>query len=117
MQPFSRNTQTAYGWGEGGVGWPLVDTDEILGFGKTLAPASSEKRHHHKKAAQCFYILEGSAVMNIDGHNRILAQGMALQIQQRACHAIANDSSNKIRFLVISSPSTQSDRHGIMVKK
>ena len=42
MQPFSRNTQTAYGWGEGGVGWPLVDTDEILVFGETLAPAFSE---------------------------------------------------------------------------
>ncbi len=117
MQPFSRNTQTAYGWGEGGVGWPLVDTDEILVFGETLAPALSEKRHQHKKAAQCFYILEGSTVINIDGHDRILAQGMALQIQPRACHAIANDSSNEIRFLVISSLSTRSGRHGIMVKK
>ena len=117
MQPVSRNTQTAYGWGEGGVGWPLVHPDEKFVFGETLAPAFIGKRHHHKKAAQCFYILEGSAVMNIDGHNRILVQGMALQIQPRACHAIANDSSNEIWFLVISSPSTRSDRHGIMVKK
>ena len=117
MQPVSRSTQTAYKWGEGGVGWPLVDTDGLLVIEETLAPGCSEKRHHHNKATQCFYILEGSAVMNIDGHNRILAQGMVLQIQPRACHAIANDSSNEIRFLVIPSPSTRSDRHGIMVKK
>ena len=117
MQPVSRNTQTAYKWGEGGVGWPLVDTDGLMVIEETLSPGCSEKRHYHKKAAQFFYILEGSAVMNIDGHNIILAQGMGLQIQAETCHAIANESSNEIRFLVISAPSTRSDRHEVVVKK
>ena len=47
MQPVSRNTQTAYKWGEGGVGWPLVDTDGLLIIEETQAPGCSEKRHHH----------------------------------------------------------------------
>ena len=100
MQPVSRNTQTAYKWGEGGVGWPLVDSGGLLVFEETLAPGCSEKRHHHNKATQSFYILEGTALMKIDGHNVVLAQGMALHIQQRTDHAIANESSNEIRFLV-----------------
>ncbi len=25
MHPASRDTQTAYQWGDGGVGWPLVE--------------------------------------------------------------------------------------------
>ena len=60
MQPVSRSTQTAYKWGEGGVGWPLVDTGGLLVVEETMAPGFSEKRHHHKKATQCFYLLEGT---------------------------------------------------------
>ena len=78
MQQVSCNTQTAYKWGEGGFGWPLVDTD---------------------------------------GRNVALALGMALHIQPGTDHAIANESSNEIKFLVISVPSTRSDRHEIVVKK
>lgn len=42
MQPVSRSTQTAYKWGEGGVGWPLVDTDGLLAIEETMAPGCSE---------------------------------------------------------------------------
>lgn len=117
MQPVSRSTQTAYKWGEGGVGWPLVDTDGLLVVEETMAPGCSEKRHHHNKATQCFYILEGTALMKIDGQNIVLVKGMALHIQPETDHAIANESSNEVRFLVISAPSTRSDRHEIGVKK
>ena len=116
MQPVSCNTQTAYKWGEGGFGWPLVDTDGLLVIEETLAPGCGEKRHYHNKSIQCFYILEGTALMKIDDRNVVLAQGMALHIQPRTDHAIVNESSNEIRFLVISAPSTRSDRHEIVVK-
>ena len=53
MQPVSRSTQTAYKWGEGGVGWPLVDTDGLLVVEETMAPGCSEKRHQPNKATQC----------------------------------------------------------------
>ena len=117
MQPVSRSTQTAYKWGDGGVGWPLVDTDGLLVVEEPMAPGCSEKCHHHNKATQCFNILEGTALMKIDGQNIALVKGMALHIQPGTDHAIANESSNEIRFLVISAPSTRSDRHEIGVKK
>ena len=117
MQPVSRSTQTAYKCNEGGIGWPLVDTDVLLLVEETMAPSCSEKRHHHNKAIQCFYILEGTTLMKINGQNRVLVQGMALHIQPGTDHAITNESSNEIRFLVISAPSTLSDRHEIGVKK
>ena len=117
MQPVSCNTQTAYKWGEGGVGWPLVDTDGLLVIEETLAPGCSEKRHHHNIATQCFYILEGTALMKIDGLNVALAQGTTLPIPPGTDHAITNETSNEIQFLLISAPSTRSDRHEIVVKK
>ena len=117
MQPVSRDTQTAYRWGEGGVGWPLVDTDRLLVIEETLAPGCSETCHHHNKAAQCFYILEGTASMEIDGQSVVLDKGMSLHIQPGIGHAIANNSSIDIRFLVISAPSTRSDRQESTVKR
>ena len=54
MQPVSHSTQTAYKWGEGGVGWPLIDTDGLLVVDETMVPDCSEKRHRHNKATQCF---------------------------------------------------------------
>ena len=117
MQPVSRSTQTAYKWSEGGVGRHLIDTDGLLVVEETMALGCSEKRHHLNKATQCFYIREGTALMKIDGKNIVLVQGIALHIQPGTDHAIANESSNEIRFLVISAPSTRSDRHEIGVKK
>ena len=55
--------------------------------------------------------------MKINGQHIFLVQGMALHIQPETDHAIANGSANEIRFLVISAPSTRSDRHEIGVKK
>ena len=117
MQPVSCNTQAAYKWGEGGVGRPLVDTYGLLVIEEVLAPGFSEKRHHHNKANQCFYIREGTVLMKIDGRNVVLAQDMASHIQSGTDHSSANESYNEIRFLVISAPSTRSVRHDIMVKK
>ncbi len=117
MQPVLRNTQTAYERGQGGVGWSLVETDGLLVIEETLAPGCSENRHYHAKAAQYFYVLECTALMKIDGQNKVLAQGMAEHIHPRIDHAIANESSNEIQFLVISAPSTRSDRNEIVIKK
>jgi len=117
MQPVLRNTQTAYKWGEGNVGWPLIDTDGLSVIEETLATGCSENcHHHHNKATQCFYILVDTALMKIDGHNIVFAQGMAVHIHLGNDHAIANESSNEIPCLVISAPSTRSDRHEIVVK-
>ena len=54
MHPVSKSTKKAYQWGDGGFGWPLVETVGLLVVEETLAPGSSEKHHYHNQAAQCF---------------------------------------------------------------
>lgn len=112
MHPASRDTQTAYQWGDGGVGWPLVETMGLLVVEETLAPGCGEKHHYHNQAAQCFYMLAGRAVMQFaDGQTVEIGTGMALHIPPETGHAIDNQSDEEIRFLVISAPSTRGDRH------
>ena len=42
MHPVSKSTKKAYRWGNGGIGWPLVETKGLLVVEETLAPGCSE---------------------------------------------------------------------------
>ena len=114
MHPVSKSTKKAYRWGNGGIGWPLVETKGLLVVEETLAPGCSEKHHYHNQAAQCFYMLVGCAVMQVsDGQSVKINTGMALHISPEICHAIVNKTGEAIRFLVISAPSSRGDRHEV----
>ena len=114
MHPVSSSTKKAYQWGDGGIGWPLVDTTGLLVIEETLAPGCREKYHYHNQVEQCFYMLTGRAVMQIaNGQTVGLDAGMALHIPSKTRHAIVNQTDEKIRFLVISAPSSRGDRHEV----
>ena len=117
MRPTSRDTEQAYKWGDGGVGWPLVETEGLLVIEETLASGCGETHHYHNQAAQCFYMLAGCAVMQLDGQQVDLDEGMALHIPPNTNHAIVNQTGEEIRFLVISAPSTRGDRHEVELAK
>ena len=118
MHPVSKSTKKAYQWGDGGIGWPLVETMGLLVVEETLAPGSSEKHHFHNQAAQCFYMLAGRAVMQLaDGQSVKIDTGMALHIPPEICPAIVNKTGEAIRFLVISVPSSRGDRHEVEREK
>ena len=114
MHPVSKSTKKAYQWGDGGVGWSLVETKGLRVVEEALAPGCSEKYHYHNQAAQCFYMLAGRAVMQFaDAQNVEIDTGMALHIPPETCHAIVNQTGEEIRFLVISASSTRGDRHEV----
>ncbi len=114
MHPVSKSTKKAYQWGDGGIGWPLVETMGLLMVEETVAPDGSEKHHYHNQAVQCFYMLVGSAVMQFaDGQNVEIDTGMALHIPLETCHEIVNQTGEEIRFPVISTPSSRGDWHEV----
>ena len=114
MHPVSKSTVTAYQWGDGGVGWSLVETKGLRVVEEALAPGCSEKHHYHNQAEQCFYMLAGRAVMQFaDGQHVEIGPGMALHIPPKTRHAIVNQTVEEIRFLVISAPSSRGDRHEV----
>lgn len=53
-----------------------------------LPPGSSTQRHHHKISEEFYYLLEGSAVMEIDGLSREVGAGDAILIPAGAWHQI-----------------------------
>jgi len=76
-----------------------------------VPPGASECRHYHKKAWQFFYMLEGKAVIELEGVEYSIAKGEGIEVQPGKRHQFLNRSSADVVFLVTSSPSTKDDRY------
>ena len=106
----SRNDAEHYTWGAGCDGWHLVKDPSLSVIEERMPPGTSEVRHHHERAQQFFYVLEGEAVMEIDGQRARLTAGQGLRILPGARHQVRNESGAAVRFLVISQPPSHGDR-------
>lgn len=71
---------------------------------------AKEKRHVHSAACQFFFILSGSAVIEIDGERVGLAAGQGVEVPPGVPHQFMNESQEDVNFLVVSHPSTRGDR-------
>jgi len=106
----SRENAEHYQWGNQCEGWHLVKNRELSVIEESMPPGTAEVRHHHLKAQQFFYILDGEAVMEREGQATVLGPGDGLHIPPGTRHQIRNRSSRPVRFLVISQPPSHGDR-------
>lgn len=74
---------------------------------------TSEELHFHKFATQFFFLLAGKAEITIDGKTYSLQTNDGIKIKPGKKHLIKNISSKPLEFIVISTPSTKSDRINI----
>ena len=109
--PTSRQESLHYVWGAACDGWRLLNGEDLSVIEERVPPGAAECRHCHRLARQFFYVLEGEATMEIEGREHRLTrhQGIAVDPGQR--HQFMNRSAADVVFLVISSPTTQGDRH------
>jgi mannose-6-phosphate isomerase-like protein (cupin superfamily) len=110
--PDTRSIRTAphYRWGDGCDGFILVDTDNLLVIEEIVPPGSGETRHLHERARQFFYILDGRAVMTLEGGDVSLNAGDGVEITPGTPHRFWNPFELPVRFLVSSAPSSRGDR-------
>ena len=74
-------------------------------------PAGAEEvMHHHTKARQFFYVLEGEGTMAFEVSQVVLHKGEGLEIPPQVRHQFSNRSSADVDVLVISVPTTRGDR-------
>jgi mannose-6-phosphate isomerase-like protein (cupin superfamily) len=104
------NTASHYVWGEKCDSWILSDTNGLSVKLESMPAGSKEKLHFHTNALQFFFILKGSATFYLDNEKNIVKEQQSLSIQPNTKHLIANETTEKLDFLVISQPSTNNDR-------
>jgi mannose-6-phosphate isomerase-like protein (cupin superfamily) len=74
-------------------------------FVHVVVPAGSRSpRHFHKVSEETYYVLSGSAAMEVDGNEFPLVAGDALLIMPREWHQIKNDSTDELHFITVSAP-------------
>lgn len=113
IAPVSIANAEHYRWGEGCDGWHLLKLDALSVIRECVPPGASERRHRHARARQFFYVLEGSAVIEIDGARHVLETGQGVHVPPGAAHQFRNESSADVHFLVVSSPQSHGDRENV----
>jgi mannose-6-phosphate isomerase-like protein (cupin superfamily) len=99
-----------YQWGSSCLGWRFVDRAEMSVIRERMPPGTSEVRHHHEKSRQFFFILKGSARIELGGEQVQLTKDEGMEIPHGIDHQIFNESDEDLEFLLVSHPSTKGDR-------
>jgi mannose-6-phosphate isomerase-like protein (cupin superfamily) len=106
----SRNSARYYQWGKGCHAWHLVKRDELSVIHEQMSSGASETRHYHAKARQFFFVISGTARIEVAGKAEVLRRHEGAEIAPGVLHQIANASEEDLEFIVISHPASQADR-------
>jgi mannose-6-phosphate isomerase-like protein (cupin superfamily) len=106
----NKDTANHYSWGGVCDGWHLVRSDGLSVIQERMPAGASEQRHAHGRARQFFFVLAGTAVIEIEGRRETLAAGDGVEIAPGLAHQIFNASTEDVEFLVISQPPAHGDR-------
>ncbi len=96
MSVVSRDSGRHYVWGAGCDGWHLLEGDDLSVIEERVPPGAAEMPHRHRHARQFFYVLSGTATLELEGVAHRLESGEGLHVD--------------LRFLVISAPRSHGDR-------
>lgn len=99
-----------YVWREVCDGWHLVKGRDLSVIHEKMPPHTSEVKHYHQYARQFFFVLSGTAVMEMDGNEIVLHEQEGIEISPTVPHQMFNKSNEEIEFLVISQPTSKGDR-------
>lgn len=99
-----------YTWGDECDGWFLVRTPEMNIIEERMPPGTREVRHHHARARQFFFVLEGELTMEVEHHEFTVRAGEGIEIAPGQAHQAMNRSADAVRFVVTSQPPSHGDR-------
>jgi mannose-6-phosphate isomerase-like protein (cupin superfamily) len=110
MSIVSKENTAPYSWGGVCSCWRLV-RHEALGVIEERMPAgATETTHHHRRARQFFYVLQGRLSMEVDGAVQHVPARHGLEIPPEVRHRAFNEGPEEVEFLLVSVPPTDGDR-------
>jgi len=106
----SKKSAEHYIWGDKCDGWRLVNQNDLSVIHERMPPNTSEVRHYHSKSRQFFFVLIGTATLEIDGQLESITPLEGVEVPPHVLHQMMNRSNEDVEFLVISQPTTKGDR-------
>ena len=111
--PISPASAEHYTWGAAERpcdAWHLVRSPGLSVILECMPPGTRETRHHHARARQFFFVLEGRLTIECDGRELDLDAGSGLEVAPGQPHQAFNRAPQAARFLVVSQPPSHGDR-------
>jgi mannose-6-phosphate isomerase-like protein (cupin superfamily) len=99
-----------YVWGQNCDGWHLVKRKEISIIHERMPSHTAEERHYHVHSRQFFFILSGTATLEVDGERILLEPFEGYEVPPQVPHQMFNETNMDIEFLVTSKPNSKGDR-------
>jgi mannose-6-phosphate isomerase-like protein (cupin superfamily) len=90
--------------------WYLVKTAELNIIEELMPPGTAETPHHHVRARQFAFVLEGQLTMMVEYHDFVLHPGEGLEVSPGQIHQAINRSAAPVRFVMTSQPPSHDDR-------
>ncbi len=106
----SRKNAEHYKWGADCDGWHLVKQDDLSVIHEQMPPGTCEVRHVHRRARQYFFVLSGVATLEVNGERIRIEPHEGVEVAPGVAHQLCNETDAPLEFLVISQPTTRSDR-------
>lgn len=106
----SKHNAEHYIWSDNCDGWHLVKNNDLSVIHECMPINTSEVRHYHNYARQFFFILSGTAILEIDGERITLNPQEGMEVPPLIPHQMINESDGDVEFLVISQPNSKGDR-------
>ena len=114
IEPVGIENAEHYRWADVCDGWHLLKLDGFSVIRERVPSGISETRHRHVRARQFFYVLDGAAVLEVDGVRHALGAGTGLHVPPGAAHQFRNESDADVHILVISVPKSHGDRENVV---
>ncbi len=106
----SKHSAEHYIWGDKCDGWHLVKNQDLSVIHERMPAHTSEVKHYHQQSRQFFFVLTGTATIEIDGNEIVLNTQEGVEVVPLVPHQMFNKSNDEIEFLVISQPISKGDR-------
>ncbi|TVP15099.1 cupin domain-containing protein [Shewanella sp. KCT] len=116
MKVVSRDNSEHYLWGEQDMegkacdGWHLVKRPALSVIQERVPVGRGEQRHYHKVAEQFFFILSGTALLEVEGIEHRLTAHQGMHVAPGQAHCLRNGGEQVLEFLVTSTPPSHGDR-------
>jgi len=99
-----------YQWGDSCDGWHLAKSDNLSVIQERVPSGCSEVLHYHEKAEQFFFVLSGTATLEVEGATHQLPTNSGLHVPAGKAHQLRNQKEEDLYFIVVSTPPSHGDR-------
>ena len=109
-QAISKDNAEHYSWGEQCDGWHLVKSPELSIIQERVPAGGAEVRHYHQQAQQFFFVIAGTASLEVGATVLHLSSGQGKHVPAGVPHRLANEGAEDLEFIVVSAPMAHGDR-------